>query len=377
MLVGMNTRQIGIFTANRAEYGLLAPLIAALKLTPDLVPRLLVAQDHWLTGTVAEIEADGHTIDFALKPGANLPEGLSPGQRMTWLCADLMQQLAANPPDLDALVILGDRFEAAACAMAARLQDIPLIHLGGGDTTQGGCVDDDLRDVISRLATWHGPITVQSRDRLLTLGVSAEKMTVTGSLVYDNIHQLPLLDRAAVYGIYQLNPDLPVALFTQHPIPAEGPTTVDHFDQSLQGLNTLHHSYGLQVVASHPNLDGFGAALQATMRQHPWVVWVPSLGRLRYLSMMRACDVVVGNTSSGLIETPFFGTPSVTIGPRQAGRQRGANVVACPYGAEAVQQAVQQCTKMGRHPLEHNPFGAAPAAPVIIQQLIRPALLPD
>jgi GDP/UDP-N,N'-diacetylbacillosamine 2-epimerase (hydrolysing) len=365
---------VGIFTANRAEYGLLAPLIAALKHTHDLQPVLLVAQDHWLTGTVAEIEADGHAVDIPLKP-VPLPADLPPGQRMTRLCADLMHQLAAYPPrPMDALVILGDRFEAAACAMAARLLEITLIHLGGGDITQGGCVDDDLRNVITCLSQWHGPMTTQSSNRLLSMGIDPSRIVVTGSLGYDNIHQLPLLAKADIYALYQLNPDQPVALFTQHPIPADGPATVTHFDQSLQALKALHQSHGLQTIASHPNSDGYNAELKQVMAQHPWVTWAPSMGRLRYLSMMGACDVVVGNTSSGLIETPFFGTPSVSIGPRQAGRQRGPNSQTCPYGIEAVSLAVKQALKQGRYPLACNPFGHAPAAPVIIQQLIRPAV---
>jgi UDP-hydrolysing UDP-N-acetyl-D-glucosamine 2-epimerase len=368
----MTVKHVGVFTANRAEYGLLAPLLQAIDHAEDLALNLMVAQDHWLTGSVDEITADGFAIAIPLKPNADAACLEQPGQRMVALCADLMTQLANQTRHLDALVILGDRFEAAACAMAARLLNIPIIHIGGGDMTQGGCVDDDLRYMISCLASWHCPTTHTSQNRLLHMGISPDRTFVTGSLVYDNIHQQPLLHKTALFSQLGLHCHQPVALFTQHPIPAEGLTTVTHFDHSLVALHTLHTTLGLQTVATYPNRDGYADALQTVINRHNWAVWVPSLGRLRYLSMMAVCNVVVGNTSSGLIETPFFNVPSVTIGPRQAGREKGNNVLVSDYGVAPVKHAIEHALFM--QPVTHNPFGQEPAVPKIMQ-IIRQAVI--
>jgi UDP-hydrolysing UDP-N-acetyl-D-glucosamine 2-epimerase len=362
---------IGVFTANRAEYGLLAPLLAAIQQSEAVNLQLMVAQDHWLTGTVAEILADGFSVDIPIKPNPSAVSIAEPGPRMVALCADLMAQLATQPLKLDAIVLLGDRFEAAACAMAAKLLAIPIIHLAGGDITEGGCVDDNLRDMITCLASWHGPTTEKSAARLRQMGIAPDRIMVTGSLVYDNVHQLPLLDKAELFQLLGLSVSQPVALFTQHPIPAEGPVTVQHMHNSLLALKQLNTEMGLQTVATYPNMDGYAAELQTVIHQHDWAVWVPSLGRLRYLSMMKHCNVVVGNTSSGLIETPFFRVPSVTIGPRQLGRERANNVLTSSYGVTAVKHAVSAALT---HLLKaDNPFGNAPAAPnimALIQQAI-------
>jgi GDP/UDP-N,N'-diacetylbacillosamine 2-epimerase (hydrolysing) len=369
-----NIPRVGVFTANRAEYGLLAPLIAALHHAPHLTCQLFVAQDHWLTGSVAEIEADGYPIDVPLKPLILSGQPSQPGERMALLSAQLLQALATQwqqSPVPAVMVILGDRFEAAACALACRFFNIPIIHIGGGDVTAGGCVDDDCRDVITRLASRHCVATHTNAQRLHALGVNPATVTVTGALVGDNVANLALIDKTTLFNALGLNPDQRMVLFTQHPIPAEGPATVTHFADSVAAMAQLP----IQVLATWPNQDGFGNALaqviEHSQQHHSNIHWVHSLGRLRYLSAMAVAHAVVGNTSSGLLETPYFAVPSVTIGPRQNQRQRGHNVLACPYGAQAVYQAIQQVLTQPQWQKAHlstlpNPFGSQPAAPLIL-----------
>jgi UDP-hydrolysing UDP-N-acetyl-D-glucosamine 2-epimerase len=368
-------KHIGVFTGNRAEYGLLVPLLRALQAHSRLNPQLLVAQDHWLSGTIAEIKADGFNPTLCLPPpdASTLPT--APGPRMTVLSAHLLQQLATQLPalNLSALVILGDRFEAAACALAAHLLDIPILHVGGGDYTEGGCVDDALRHSISHLARWHAVASQRSAARLRAMGLPDAAIKVTGSLVTDTLQQVRLTPKIDLYAELGLTPDLPLVLFTQHPIACEGPGSTDYFEASLKALLKLP----VQILATYPNQDAYAEAWQAVITRYqnrPDLFWHPSLGHVRYLSAMAHCAAVAGNTSSGLIETAFFPVASVTIGPRQQGRERGKNVLSCPYGEDAVYTTLHQAVfdKAWRtNALQGfvNPFGQQPAVPRIVDWL--------
>jgi UDP-hydrolysing UDP-N-acetyl-D-glucosamine 2-epimerase len=371
---------IGVFTANRAEYGLLVPVLQHINTHPHLSLCLIVGPDHWQTGTIDEIIADGFTPQVAIKPPPShtlTPGNMPPdaGQRMCALAGHVINTLPSQlPPHLHALIILGDRFEAAACALACRLLDLPILHIGGGDITEGGCVDDDLRHSISQLATWHATSTHASTQRLIHRGIAPERILTAGSLVVDNLHTLALIPKATLWAALGLNADLPTVLFTQHPIPAEGPATLQHFQDSLTALSRLP----VQVLATYPNQDGYGRELLDIIahNQHPNFRWVPSLGRHRYLSAMSACTVVAGNTSSGLIESPFFGKPNLCIGPRQQGREHASNVLFCDYGINAVTQGINtllhdpQWATNAHTAKANNPFGQAPAAPAIVAWLV-------
>jgi UDP-hydrolysing UDP-N-acetyl-D-glucosamine 2-epimerase len=223
---------------------------------------------------------------------------------------------------------------------------IPIIHLAAGDTTQGGCPDDQLRFALSALASLHVCFSAHSRQRLQDcLGHTptlAGRVLQVSSPVVESIAQLTLTPKADLCHELDLNPDLPVALVTQHPIPPPAETeatSVAGFEVILATLAKYTH---LQVILTSPNLDSpAGVAMQALAQaqatQHHaqgWR-WQPTLGRQAYLSWLAAASVVVGNTSSGLYETPCFGTPSISVGLRQAGRERAGNVLSVALGDEA------------------------------------------
>lgn len=343
---------------------------------PTWAPQWWVGGDHLSEGTIAQVQADNwhHTIILPQVAAAADPfHGATPGQRMVTssrlhlAATEVLLQTESVP---SALIVLGDRFETFAVALAAFYYGVPLVHLGGGDVTEGGCVDDQLRNALTALATLHGCFSAQSAQRLQQAGVPAERVVTMGSPLVDTLQQVALIPRTTLCTELGLTPNEPIALLTQHPIPAEGEATVAGLRETLDGLAQL----GIQVVATAPNADGYGQAMCETLET--WVAGynkarlVPTLGRQGYVSWLAACDVVVGNSSSGLLETPYFKKPSITVGPRQQGRERACNVVAVPYGAHAVAKAVEFV--LGNPEFQQqlagcvSPFGTEPAAPKLL-----------
>lgn len=369
-------KTIAVFTGNRAEYGLLYPVISAIHQHPGLALQLYVGGDHTRLGTVREIEEDGLPIFRKLQYGFDATRLSAPAlmaQATASIMPTMQQAFSDDPPDF--LLVLGDRYETFAAVLAAFYTKIPIAHIGGGDVTEGGCVDDVLRFLISDLAQVHFVISKDSGERLIVRGSNPADVHVTGSPVIDNLANTPLIERNKLCEIYRLKSEQPIILFTQHPVPAEGEKTVGYFQASVAALAD---SKDVQVIATVPNQDGFGQQFSAIIadsrKNHANIRWVDSLGREHYLSWLSACDVVVGNSSSGLIETPFFRKPSITVGDRQKGRLRADNVIACDYGVEPLKQAVLKALtdrdfQQQLNTLQ-NPFGDSPCAKKICEILL-------
>ncbi|MGE0200595.1 MAG: UDP-N-acetylglucosamine 2-epimerase [Candidatus Melainabacteria bacterium] len=379
-----DTRTVAVFTGNRAEYGLLFPILKAIDEHPALSLQLYVGGDHLSTGTVREIEADGFAIASAITNPPILYDPVIRSHAPTLMCQttiSVMQQLQpalldqSTPPDW--FFVLGDRFESYAAALTAFYCGIPVAHLGGGDVTEGGCVDDILRFSLTDLAAYHFAISEDSAQRLKQRGEEDWRIAVSGSPVIDNIAGTVLVDKAALCREMNLDPAKPIALLTQHPLPSDGPQTVQHLRETLDVLQALGETEGLQTVATHPNCDAFAETIERVLSdsraQHSHIRWVDSLGRQKYLSWIAACDVVVGNSSSGLIETPFFHKPSVSIGNRQAGRLCAANVLRVLQEPAAIRSGTLKALTdhNWRQTLNHleNPFGQQPCAPLVCDRL--------
>ena len=368
-------KTIVVFTGNRADYGLLHPVLTAIQASSALTLHVLVGGDHGLPGeddttlsaSVQEVFSDDwpqvRCIGFSgnespLAPWLSEFAYGTPAERMSLVSAHHVQHTAGwwdlvNP---DWLLVLGDRFEAFAVALSAFYAGVPIAHLSGGDVTEGGCVDDRLRGCLTELATLHFPFSGASADNLRNRGVSSDSIVMCGSPLRDTLASIDLIPREQLCGHRQLNAKLPIILFTQHPIPAEGKQTVEHFKQSLEALKCLILEDGVQVVLTSFNMDGYGQAMQAALtaflnEQLPVCIYAESLGRVEYLSWLNACDVVVGNSSSGVLEAPVLETLSVTVGPRQSGRPLAETVIRCDYGVANVYHAVKkQSIKAATYP---------------------------
>jgi UDP-hydrolysing UDP-N-acetyl-D-glucosamine 2-epimerase len=272
-------------------------------------------------------------------------------------------------------IVLGDRVEAFAMALGAFYQQVPILHLAGGDLTLGGCVDDKLRWMITELATLHACFSQTSTNRLVARGISPQVIINSGSLAVDNVLATPLLSREALFelvGWDDATDMRPIVLFTQHPVGIEGLLSADYLQQSLDALKQAN----VRVIATAPNLDANSVeaneAIQFVMEasqqeQNPDVVWFSTLGRERYFSWLSVCDAVVGNSSSLLYEAPLFSKPALCIGNRQQGREHADNVYFVDYGVDAVVAGLQ--IVLHDEAFEHqakmavSPFGNEPAAP--------------
>ena len=360
----MAERRIAVFTGSRAEYGLLRHLIKAIDAEPGLALQLIVSGSHLSQGhgsTVAEIEADGMPI------AARVPLSLdaNPVPSMATLTAEALagvgKALERLQPGL--LILLGDRYEAFAAAAAAHLQGIPVVHLHGGETTDGA-VDDRLRHAITQLSSWHFTAAEPYRQRVIAMGQPPERVFNVGPMVLDGLLAAPPASRSSFEQATGFRFAERNLLITYHPetlLPDRG---VAGFEALLEALEQIP----CHVLFTHPNADAgsdqLQQQLQAFVQRHPERCWaLPSLGQQRYLAALQLFEAMAGNSSSGVIEAPLLAMPVLNIGGRQAGRLRHGPVhdvppdrIAITTGLEEVLVAGQrtswprQCTLQGRAP---------------------------
>jgi GDP/UDP-N,N'-diacetylbacillosamine 2-epimerase (hydrolysing) len=328
-MMNFKKRKIGIFTGSRAEYGLLYPIVKALHADNDFEPSLYVSGAHLdarYGNTLEEIRRDGLPI------GIQLPLG-ELGQDMAVESGLLMQQMGryfSSPENRpDCVLVLGDRYETMAVAMAAFLNNIPLGHIHGGDVVRGGMLDDPIRHALTKLAHLHFPATQASADRILAMGEEPWRVTVAGSPALDNIRMIQKLEKTFFIETYRLDTNKPWILFTQHPITTEPHLAGEQARQTLSALASLGET--VQILATYPNHDAGSQAIieqiESFSARFSQFRVVKSLGRVQYLNFLRYAAVVVGNSSSGLLETAHFQVPCLNVGTRQEGRERGGNVL--------------------------------------------------
>ena len=342
-------RPIAVFTGSRAEYGLLRHLIAAIAADPDLHLQLIVSGSHLSSShgrTLAEIEADGH------QPAALVPLALdqTPPASMAALSAEALagvaQVLEGLQPEL--LLLLGDRYEAFAAAAASHLMGIPVVHLHGGETTQGA-VDDRLRHAITQLSTWHFTAAEPYRQRVIAMGHPPERVFNVGPMVLDGLLAAPPATRTAFEQSTGYRFGSRNLLITYHPETLLADRGVAGFKTLLQALEATP----CHVLFTYPNADAgrdqLLALLQAFVRQHPQRSWaVPSLGQQRYLAALQLFEAMAGNSSSGVIEAPLLGMPVLNIGDRQDGRLRHGCVWDVPAKLCALERGLQQVLEAGQ-----------------------------
>jgi GDP/UDP-N,N'-diacetylbacillosamine 2-epimerase (hydrolysing) len=341
--------KIAVFTGTRAEYGLLHASISRLAAHPDFDLQLLVGGSHlnpFYGDTIREIEADGFPIAGRFSTpyvGQNTAlDAFETGRLLT-----MFWQQAETRPDL--LLLLGDRHETFAAASAAALLSIPIAHLHGGDVTEGGLVDDALRHAITKLAHWHFPATQRSAERILQLGEAPERVYVVGAPAIENAMWVESFPRTVIARRLGLNPEKRWIVFTQHPASACLEQAEADMRSSLEALcpsacTSLPKE--VEILITGTNQDTGGDVMRRVICEYaetyPSVCFVPNLGRVLMLNVMREAFLIVGNSSSGLLESVCFQKPVLNIGSRQAGRERGHNVVDVPQDTKAIEVALNR-----------------------------------
>ncbi len=340
-------RKICVYTSTRAEYGLLRTMLKQIRQSPELHLQLLVSGSHLVQDqgmTIEEIRKDGFVPDKCVD--IDLIDDSSEGicHSMGVAVNGYGKFLAEYNPDL--LVILGDRFEAFCCATAAQVCRVPVAHIHGGETTQGA-IDEAFRHSITKMAHLHFPCCEEYRERIIQMGEQPDHVYNVGALGVENIRTLKLMERADLEESIGFKLNKPFFLVTFHPVTLEKNSFKEQFAQLLTALDQYpDHKF----IFTGSNADTGGGVINQMQNDykklHPGQCLVtPSLGYLRYLSAMKLCEAVLGNSSSGLIEAPALKVPTINIGDRQKGRIRAKTVIDCDSDKNSIVNALKKVSE--------------------------------
>ena len=350
----MSKRTIAVFTGNRAEYGLQFPILRAIDRHPDLDYRLIVSGAHLDSNfgrTLEEIRNDGFRIDAEVKIDMDAGSLFSTAQAIGSGVIEISKSLAQIRPDM--IVVYADRFEGLAAVIASSQMNIPTAHVEGGDLTEGGALDDSVRHAMTKLAHLHFTTNQQASNRILAMGEEAWRVHTVGFPAIDLISEGRFAGREEIVKRLGLDLARPIVLFTQHSVTTEFDQAVAQLQPSLDALEQLAGE-GVQAILTYPNNDAGGRQIAERLeafaaRKVPNTQVHRSLGRHLYHGVLALAKdttlrvACVGNSSSGLKETPAFYCPTVNIGSRQEGRLRGANVIDAGYYKAAIVQATRRC----------------------------------
>ena len=365
-------RTIGVVTVARSDYGLYVPILREIERRDELKLQLIVAGSHLspeFGSTVTAIEADGFPIAERIEMllSSDKPEGLAKSMGLGLL--GYAQAFAKSRPD--ALVVLGDRFEMHAAAVAALPFGIPVAHIHGGELTQGA-IDDALRHSITKLSHLHFVAAEAYRRRVVQMGEEPWRVIVSGSPAIDQIRSARLLTAGQVQGRFGIRLAERFLLVTYHPVTLEA----GHADWQIRELLEAVQASGLPAVFTAPNQDTNGRAIRqyidAYVRQHAESCLITNLGSEGYVSLMALACAMVGNSSSGIIEAPSFELPVINVGTRQQGRLRGVNVIDVGYTTEEILEGVRMALSDAfrqRVGGMANPYGEGRAAEMIVGRL--------
>lgn len=359
-------RKICVVTGSRAEYGLLYWLLKEINADPNLELQLIVTGMHLAPGfglTIRHIEEDGFVPDARVDMlvASDTPVGIAKSIGLGVIgFSDALARLA---PDL--MVILGDRFEVLAAAQAAMVARIPIAHIHGGELTEG-LIDEAIRHSLTKMSQLHFVSAEPYRRRVIQLGESPDRVWNVGALGLDNIRLLPRLDRKALSDSINFELQTPYFLVTYHPV-----TLCEFGCKKLDALfGALAEFPDYQILITGVNAD----AGNQLVRDSIWrfaasnpdrTCVVESLGQMLYLSALAHAEIVIGNSSSALIEAPSFNIPTVNVGDRQRGRIRATSVIDSTDDQTAITQAIRRALEPAfRDRLKEaiSPFGDGYAA---------------
>ncbi len=365
-------RTVGVVTSSRADYDIYVPVLHRITEAPDLDLAVYVTGMHLSARfgmTVERIERDGFPVVCRVDSlsSGDAPEDIA--SAMGKGTQGFARALSERPPDI--LLVLGDRFEMHAAVVAAVPFKIPVAHIHGGEVT-AGAIDDCLRHSITKMSHLHFASTEEHARRIRQLGEESWRVQVTGAPGLDNLAVLSLLSAD------ELGTDLGVALDPAPVLVTFHSVTLDHerTDWQVDELLAALENVGRPIIFTMPNADTAGQRIAARIQNYVAAASgrhiCDNLGAHRYFSLMRHAAVMVGNSSSGIIEAPSLGLPVVNIGDRQEGRQRAVNVRDVGYDRDSVSDGIawalsEECS-MVMEGLE-NPYGDGKASGRIVSRL--------
>ena len=352
-------RKICVVTGSRAEYGILRGLMKAIKDDPELVLQIIATNQHLskLQGeTYHEIERDGFSIDYNVyMADDNAPDNANTtAKSISRGVSGFADAFDALRPDL--LLILGDRYEMLAVASTALIYKMPIAHLHGGEITEGA-FDDAIRHAITKMSHLHFTSTETYRKRVIQLGEQPEHVFNVGALGVENVMKNDFMSKEEIEHslIFQLTDKC--FLCTYHPVTL---SSMSSETQVLNLLEALNNYKDYHIIFTYSNSDTNSQII--IKRIHEYVdqnpercMFIPSLGQRRYFSALKYMTAVIGNSSSGIIEVPCFGIPTLDIGDRQKGRIAADSVIHCGYSTEDIKKGLDMVLAYGQRTID-NPY---------------------
>ena len=344
-------KKICFVTAARSEYGLIKWIMKEVEKSSMFQLQLIVTGAHLLPEqghTIDAIIDDGFVIDEIIDIHLKLSSKTDIAESMGRIAEGFSRAFEKLSPDC--VVVLGDRYELLPIVNTAFVMTIPIVHISGGDVTEGA-IDDGIRNAVTMLADYHFPGTPESANNIIRMRGSRDKVWAVGEPGLDVLYKESLISRDELAENLGLDSEKKWVLLTYHP------ETRKKLNENLSVVKTcvelLLDIDGIQVVATYSNVDYGGDKInllleEVSRKEKSILKVVPSLGNKRYLSFMRQVAFVIGNSSSGIIETPMLGIPSINIGERQKGRHICKNVIQTSDSRADIEDAIKTALSLDK-----------------------------
>ncbi|MFM2225334.1 MAG: hypothetical protein RJA07_1536 [Bacteroidota bacterium] len=338
-----NKIKICIVTGSRAEYGLLKPLIKLMIKDNDFDVKVVATASHLekrFGYTYKEIEKDNISIHQKINISIGETSADNINQSFSKCVSKFSTYFVENKPNY--LLILGDRYEMLAIAIAAYIHQIPIAHINGGEATSG-TMDEGFRHSISKLSSLHFPSTENYRQRLIQLGENPTTVFNVGVLSVDNIKNFKLLLKNELESSINFKFTYPTAIITFHPVPLDKKSSINQLKDILNALNSFPN-LSLLFTKSNADIDGnkLNELIKEFVSKRKNAILIDSLGMQRFLSSLKYVDIMIGNSSAGIVEMPYFKKPTINIGERQSGRLKAQSIIDCSADKKEIVKAIEK-----------------------------------
>ncbi len=359
-------RKICYITGTRADFGLMRSTLKAINENSNFELVVIVTGMHLskkFGNTINEIVDSGLNIISTLPVDFEKSTGEVMAKNLAKILEGCINTFINTKPDI--VLLLGDRGEMLAAAIAAIHLNIPIAHIHGGE--RSGTIDEPIRHAISKLSHIHFVSSKSARTRLIRMGEEKKRIFISGAPGLDGLIELANISRKELCKKFFLNPDRPIALLVFHPVLQDENLVQEQIKIILK--ECLRHK--LQIVALMPNSDGGSDQVRKVLesfKKHKDIRLNAHIPRKVFVSWVAECDFMIGNSSSGIIEAGTFGTPVINIGSRQNLRDRNVNVIDVTFNQNQIDQGIKKALKSKRFELK-NIYGNGNAAKIIINQL--------
>ncbi len=367
-------KNICIITGTRAEYGLLCPLIKKINEDDQFNLQLLVTGMHLSPEfglTYKQIKEAGYKIDEKVEILLSSDTSIGISKSMGLAIISFSEVFDRLKPDM--VVVLGDRYEIFSAVSVANISRIPVCHLHGGETTEGA-FDENLRHSITKMSYLHFTSTEEYRKRVIQLGESPDRVFNVGAIGIENIKKMNLLSKEELERSINFKLDKKYAIVTFHPVTLENNTAKNQFKELLLVLDKIKD---LKVIFTKANSDTDGRIInnmidEFVLTDKERFISFTSMGSLRYLSAIKYSDIVIGNSSSGIVEVPSFNKPTINIGDRQKGRIQAKSIINCKPVKNDIEKAIERA--LSDEFLENikdvkNPYGDGNVSDKVIEKI--------